>query len=374
MLLVGLRFRVVVRPGYFHELPQLGLVPSCDFEHLLLVHARSVDANEDSIRPIIFGKEMDLSIGRVLTLLELLQAYRRLSAAEIGRRLEVDGRTVRRYVAGLQEMGIPVESVRGRAGGYRLRPGFKIPPLMFTNEEALVIVLGLLSVQRLGLVTDPTAVQGAMAKLNRVLPDGLRARVQAMQETLGLGLNTVAHGSADAASVLTLATAARDGQRVRLRYRSASKEETERLVDPYGVAFQSGEWYVVAWDHLRQALRSFRLDRVLAAEVTREAFEKPAGFDAVAHIQDTLASLPYPWFAEVILELPLTEAKRRVPRSLGIVTATPDGVLLRLGADDLNWAARYLSGLGCSFTVVSPPELRPALLRQADLLTQAAAG
>ena len=309
----------------------------------------------------------------MLTLLELLQAYRRLSAAEIGRRLEVDGRTVRRYVAGLQEMGIPVESERGRAGGYRLRPGFKIPPLMFTNEEALVIVLGLLSVQRLGLVTDPVAVQGAMAKLNRVLPDGLRTRVQAMQETLGLGLNTVGHGSADAATVLTLATAARDGQRVRLGYRSASKEETERLVEPYGVAFQSGYWYVVAWDHLREAIRSFRLDRVLAAVVTKEVFEKPTGFDVVAHMQDTLASLPYPYFAEVILDLSLKEARRRVPRAIGTLTASPEGVLLRLGADTLDWAANYLAGLGCDFKVVSPPELRPALLRQAEKLAAAAA-
>jgi predicted DNA-binding transcriptional regulator YafY len=269
-------------------------------------------------------------------------------------------------------MGIPVESERGRAGGYRLRPGFKIPPLMFTNDEAVVIVLGLLSVQRLGLATDPSAVQGAMAKLNRVLPDGLRARVQAMQEMLGLGLNHVARGSADADTVLTLASAARDGHRVRLGYRSALKETTERLVDPYGVAFQSGHWYVVAWDHLRGDLRSFRLDRVLAAEVTKEVFERPASFDPVAHMQNTIATLPYDWLAEVILDLPLAEARRRVPRSLGTIEATPDGVLLRLGADDLDWAARFLAELGCGFRVVSPPELRPALSRLAARLAAAA--
>jgi predicted DNA-binding transcriptional regulator YafY len=316
---------------------------------------------------------MDLSVGRVLTLLELLQAYGRMSAAEIGRRLEVDARTVRRYVVGLQEMGIPVESERGRAGGYRLRPGFKIPPLMFTNEEALVIVLGLLSVQRLGLVGDPTAVQGAMAKLNRVLPDGLRVRVQAMQEMLGLGLNPVARGSANADTVLTLATAARDGHRVRLRYRSAVEETTDRLVDPYGVAFQSGRWYVVAWDHLREDLRSFRLDRILAADVTKETFERPAAFDPVEHMQNTMATLPYyTWLTEVLLDLPMTEARRRVPRSLGTLEATPEGVLLRLGADDLDWAARFLAELGCEFKVVGPPELRPALAQLAEKLAAAA--
>jgi predicted DNA-binding transcriptional regulator YafY len=331
----------------------------------------SLLGNADGICPIIlFG--MDLSVGRVLTLLELLQAYRRLSAAEIGRRLEVDVRTVRRYVTGLQEMGFPVESERGRAGGYRLRPGFKIPPLMFTNEEALVIVLGLLSAQRLGFVTDPTAVQGAMAKLYRVLPDGLRARVQAMQEMLGLGLNQVARGSADADTVLTLVTAARDGHRVRLSYRSAAKETTDRLVDPYGVAFQSGRWYLVAWDLWREGLRSFRLDRVLATEVTKEVFERPAGFDPVEYMQNTMATLPYKWLTEVLLDLPLAEARRRVPRAVGTLAATPDGVLLRLGADDLDWAARFLAELGCDFTVVGPPELRHSLLGVAEKLTAAA--
>ena len=97
---------------------------------------------------------MDTSFGRLLTLLELLQAYRRLSAKDIAQRLEVDVRTVRRYVAGLQEMGIPIEGERGAAGGYRLRPGFRLPPLMFSNEEALAVVLGLLAAQRLGLLSQ----------------------------------------------------------------------------------------------------------------------------------------------------------------------------------------------------------------------------
>jgi predicted DNA-binding transcriptional regulator YafY len=308
-----------------------------------------------------------------MTLIELLQAHRRLSASEIGRRLEVDVRTVRRYVAGLQEMGIPVDSERGRAGGYRLRPGFKIPPLMFTNEEALVVVLGLLSVQRLGLVPDPAAVQGAMAKLNRVLPDGLRSRVQAMQEVLGLGLRTVARGSADAETVLTLTSAARDGNRVRIRYRSAAEVTTDRLLDPYGIAFQSGRWYLVARDHLREALRSFRLDRVQAVEVTREAFERPPSFDAVAHMQMTMATLPYAWMTEVLLDISLEEARRRISPAVGTLEPTAGGVLLRLGADELDWAARFLADLGCDFTVVSPPELRAAVLRLSERLAANAA-
>ena len=141
---------------------------------------------------------MDTSLGRLLTLLELLQAYRRLTAREISDRLQVDVRTVRRYVAGLQEMGIPVEGERGAAGGYRLRPGYRLPPLMFTNEEALAVVVGLLAAQRLGLVQQGSAVQGALAKLDRVLPDQLRGRVRAARATVALGPALNVRGRADA--------------------------------------------------------------------------------------------------------------------------------------------------------------------------------
>src|SRR5437588_238411 len=312
---------------------------------------------------------MDLSVGRLLTPSELRQAYRRLSATEIAARLEVDKRTVRRYIAGLQEMGIPVEGERGRAGGYRLRPGFKLPPLMFTDEEAVALVLGLLAVQRLGLVREGQALNGAMAKLDRVLPDGLRKKVQAMQEMLGLGLSPVARGSADAQTVLTISSAARDGNQVKLDYQAAQGAKTTRVVDPYGIAFQSGNWYLVANDHLRQDLRTFRLDRIRAAEVLRDTFDRPARFDVVAHVQRSMALLPYGLTAEVVLHVSLAEARKRIPPALGTLEPAPEGTLLRIGAEDLDWIARFLAELPWSFTVVSPTELRGALLEVAARLT-----
>ena len=118
--------------------------------------------------------DMDLSVGRLLTLIELLQVYRQLNAEEIAGRREVSPRTVRRYITGLQEMGIPVETERGPAGGYRLRRGPRLPPLMLSNDEALVTVIGLLAAQRLGLSASGAAVQGALAKLDRVLPEAQR--------------------------------------------------------------------------------------------------------------------------------------------------------------------------------------------------------
>src|SRR5438132_2315832 len=179
---------------------------------------------------------------RLLTLLELLQAYRRLSAGELARRLEVAPRTVRRYVSTLQEMGIPVDAETGRHGGYHLRPGYKLPPLMLTDDEALAVVLGLVAARRLGLVAASSAVEGALAKLDRVLPDALRDRVRGTQETVGFGLTARAEtGDRFAVGVLlTLGAAAHDHRQVRLNYRARNGQTTERTVDPYGVAFQSG--------------------------------------------------------------------------------------------------------------------------------------
>src|SRR5580700_7873149 len=268
---------------------------------------------------------MDLSVGRLLTLIELLQVYRQLNAEEIADRLEVTPRTVRRYITGLQDMGIPVETERGPAGGYRLRRGFKLPPLMLTNDEALVTIIGLLAAQRLGLSASGAAVQGALAKLDRVLPEAQRGQVQAMQDFVSLGLAAVARDHANAETILGLSSAARDRNRVRLRYRSAADEITERTIDPYGVAFQSGHWYALCWDHLRSALRTFRLDRMLEAEVTTERFERPDNVDVIGTIERTLADVGSGYRCEVLLDLTMEEAQQRVSASDATLEVAGDG-------------------------------------------------
>jgi len=340
-------------------------------------HAQEPIAQCGQDRSYIISRSVDLSKERLLTLLELLQVRREMGGAEIAQRLEVTPRTIRRYIRGLQEMGIPIEAERGRAGGYRMRPGFKLPPLMFTNEEALALVLGLLAAERLGLVTSGLAVEGALAKLDRVLPETLRDRLRAAQETLQLGLGAAGQqqGHADGGTVLTLSTAAHSGARLRIRYRSSRDEETERLLDPYGIAFHAGHWYVAGWDHLRDEMRTFRLDRILDIEATRESFAPPEGFDLLDEIQRSMASVPYRWRAEVRLDVSLEEARRLVNPNVGAIEAMEDGgVRLRIGADDLEWIVRRLSLLGVAFTVIGPPELRDAVLREAGRLAVCARG
>ena len=120
---------------------------------------------------------------RLLEFLELLQAKPLITGREIADQLAIDPRTVRRYVEALQNLGIPVEGQRGVGGGYRIRPGYRLPPLMLTDDEAVAVALGVQAAGRLGLTGSEEAVDGALAKIHRVLPDGLRRRVEALEST-----------------------------------------------------------------------------------------------------------------------------------------------------------------------------------------------
>lgn len=297
---------------------------------------------------------------RVLTVLELLQSRSRLSGTELADRLDVDPRTVRRYVSMLQDLGVPVEAEAGRYGGYRLRPGYKLPPMMFNEDEALVLILALLAARRAGLLGAAPAVEGALAKIDRVLPDQLRGRVQAVQGALAF---TPIRGFAAASNpnaLVTISAAAQENRRIWLRYRSG-EDTTERAIDPYGVVHHRGRWYIVGWCHLREDVRMFRLDRIVALEPRDETFAKPLDFNCVDYVLQSLATVQWGWPIEVLLELPIEDARRRVAADMGTLEQTRDGVLLRTQGDALDYIARYLVQLECPFRVLHPPELRDAV-------------
>lgn len=298
-------------------------------------------------------------------MLELLQSRRRIAGAEIAERLEVSPRTARRYVETLRELGVPVRGERGRHGAYSLRPGFKLPPMMFTDDETLGLALGLLTARRLGLAGVAPTVEGALAKLQRVMPEALGERIRALEETVIPAVARPAELPAGEV-IVTLATAVRERRRVRLRYRSGSGEETERRVDPYAVIHREGYWYAVGHDYLRGRLRLFRLDRVLEAEPLEETFVRPPGFDTPQQVLDVLASMPQDrWSVEVLLEAALEEAREQVPPMGVALEEAESGVLLRSSTSDLGWMARVLAGLRCPFVVCRPAELREELRRHA---------
>ncbi len=301
---------------------------------------------------------------RLLSMLELLQARGRIGGPELARRLEVGERTVRRYAVMLQEMGMPVEGERGRHGAYSLRSGYKLPPMMFTEEEALGLSLGLLAARRLGLAGAAPAVEGALAKLERVMPDALRGRARTLEDTVSVAVARPT-ASASSASLLTLAAAVGERKRVWMRYRSGSSGETERAVDPYGVMHREGYWYMVGHCHLRGGLRLFRVDRILEATLLEETFERPKGLDSPEALLNAVADTPDEWPVEVLLETGMEDARWQLPPIGFSLVRTDRGILMRCSTSNLDWVAHVLAGLECSFIIRRPAELRETLERRA---------
>ncbi len=298
---------------------------------------------------------------RLLELLELLQTRPLTTGREIADQLGIDARTARRYVGVLQELGIPVEGQRGVGGGYRIRPGYRLPPLMLGDEEAVVVVLGLLATRSSGSDASAAAVDGALAKINRVLPATLRRQVEALEETLAF-TTTRRSAPADAAAVLLLADAIRRRRRVHMAYRTFDGDESEREVSPYGLVVHRGRWYLAAHDHLRDDLRTFRVDRMWRTTLEdTAALAPPEGFDAVEHVTRSLANVPWKWEVEVLLDLPADVAARRIPPTLAELADDPEGTLLRMRVDSLDWMASVLAELGCDFTIRRPDELRASV-------------
>jgi predicted DNA-binding transcriptional regulator YafY len=302
---------------------------------------------------------------RVLTVLELLQSHRSMSGPELAGRLEVNTRTVRRYITMLQDLGIPVETERGRYGAYRLRPGFKLPPLMFTEEETLAVTLGLLAARKLGLAVAAPAVEGALAKIERVLPATLRERVQAVQKTLVFDLTPPAIVPASEV-VSTLCTVAQEQKRVELSYQAWESEVTERAVDLYGLVYRSGFWYAVGYCHLRDDVRVFRLDRVISAKPRNEGYERPSDFDCLGYVVRSLAMMPDTWLIDVLLKTTLEEAQHMVPPAMATLEQAPDGIVFRCYTGNLDWAAYLLAGLNCPFVIREPQALHDALRSLAE--------
>lgn len=303
---------------------------------------------------------MSQATARLLALLEVLQAQPGLTGPELAGRLGVDERTVRRYVAGLADMGLPVRAERGRLGGYRLSPGYKLPPLMFSDDEAVAVLLGLLAGARLGLTTDAAAGESALAKIERVLPATLRDRVRAVRDTLGFTSPPRDPAAPPPARhLLTLGEASRSHRRVRLTYRSWRGGLSERDFDPYGVVFHAGRWYTAGLDHRSDELRTLRLDRIGEIRPGDEHFPPPPdSFDPVAHVVGALAAVPYRHEVEVRFLAEPAQVRRRIPPAVGTVREVDGGALFTGRAERLDGMARMLAGLDWDFVVVRPDELR----------------
>ena len=308
---------------------------------------------------------------RVLAALELLQTHKRISGAELARRLNVSVRTVRRYMTALEEIGIPITAEHGRDGAYTLVAGFKLPPMMFTDEEALAISVGLLAVRELGIAEAVPAVDSAQAKLERVLPEPISHRLGNIDATIQLDI-AKPRPAAQNVTLGPLSAAAHVRQRVRMRYESPRSGVTKRDFDPYGLSYQRGRWYAVGMCHLRRDMRTFRLDRIAEATRLDVLFERPDGFDVLDFIARSFASIPRAHAIEVLLRADLSTSQAQWIGRFGFLEPSEDGVLLRTRTDSLEWYAGLLAGLPFDFEVRRPAELRDALREIAARVQRAA--
>jgi predicted DNA-binding transcriptional regulator YafY len=320
---------------------------------------------------------------RVMALLELLQSGGVRTVAELAVRLGVDERTVRRYVDHLIDLDVPVESVRGRYGGYRLGPGYRLPPLMLTDDEALAVLLGLAAGRRAGLSAGTgTASETATAKIRRVLPERLAGRLDALLGSLAFTDPAAGGAAADSAVLLSIADAVRHRRPVSIRYTGGDGRRSERILHPYGLVVHSGRWYVTGTDPGIGEDRTFRLDRIADARTLPGSFEPPAGVDPAQRVLSGLAKAPYRH--RVILRIHGTaeQIRARLPASVatleelpppaGTQEQTPPWFRAELRAEQLDWLPPVLASLDRPFVIEQPDELRSLVIALADRLTASA--
>jgi predicted DNA-binding transcriptional regulator YafY len=320
---------------------------------------------------------------RVLSLLELLQSGGVRTVTELAERLEVDERTVRRYVDHLIDLDVPVESVRGRYGGYRLGSGYRMPPLMLSDDEALAVMLGLIAGRRTGLVTTTgTASETAAAKIRRVLPERLARRLDAVLSSLAFTEPPDQAPVPDTGVLLSVADAVRHHRPISIRYSARDGRRSERTFHPYGLVAHSGRWYVTGADPGIGEDRTFRLDRITGARTLPGSFEPPAGIDPAQRVLSALATTPYRH--EVILRVlgTIGQIRARFPASVATVQELPAAggpdpqpeswFRVELHAERLDWLPPLLASLDRPFAVERPVELRDLIAALADRLATSA--
>ena len=296
-------------------------------------------------------------IMRVFTVLEILQARDYVTGAELAERLEVDLRTVQRYIVRLRDLKIPIDSSRGVGGAYRLRAGFRLPPLLLTNEEAFALSLGLRALRQIGLSAFAPATESTLTKLERVMPEKLRESIRTVEDVVALepGPWVV---STSVECLVRAASAIRTGRRIRFGYRSHDGSGSRRQIEPYGVIHTDGRWYLIGYCLSRRALRTFRLDRIADLEIRTATFRRPAGFDAQRYLHEHMPFVQSEYQIDVWVDMPLEEVGREIAPWRIATEAERGGTRLRCGRDRLEMMAALLLSLGRRIEVRSPAELR----------------
>jgi predicted DNA-binding transcriptional regulator YafY len=306
---------------------------------------------------------------RALLALEVIQNSPGITAHSLGERLGVTERAARRYVAILREADLPIESVTGPYGGYRVGRGLRLPPLMFTSAEAMGLVMAVLEGHR--NAADPTDLVGsALGKILRVLPERLAGPVRAFREVSTPRLAPETWVSPELTTQLIEAcTAAR---RLRLVYRMGKAADRAMEVDPWAVVLRHSRWYLLGWSHTKQAQRVLRVDRIITIEALPDTFTPPQDLDALRTLEEHLSEgWTHP--VDVLVDATIEETSRWVPRSLGRLEPDEESrTRLRAATDEPDWYARQLAAIPAPFRVIGSRELQRATAALGQRMLQAA--
>ncbi len=322
---------------------------------------------------------MSRPTSRVLTLLELLQSGGTRTTGELAERLGVEGRTVRRYVDQLIDLDVPVEAVRGRYGGYRLASGYRLPPLMLSDDEAIAVLLGLVAGRRAGLTTTTaTASETAAAKIRRVLPERLARRLDTVLESLAFTEPPGEFATPDAGVLLTIADAVRHRRPVSVGYTDRDGRRSRRRMHLYGIVAHAGRWYVTGTDPEIGEDRTFRLDRVADVRTLTGSFEAPEGPDPAQRVLSGFATAEYRHQVTLRVHGTVEQIRARLPASVATVeepapaagadTQAERWLRVELRAERLDWLPPVLASLDRPFVIERPDELRDLVVALANRL------
>ena len=306
----------------------------------------------------------DSPTARALVALDVIQSRPGVTASELADRLGVSERAVRRYVEILRDADIPVVSVRGRYGGYRIGRSVRLPPVVFTGPEALGLVMAVLD-SPTGAPQADSLVGSGVTKLVRALPESVgRPAALLWQHTAAAPADIP---RPDPATTSALVEAVATGHRVRLGYRTGEGREWSNEMDPWAVVVRYGLWYLLCRLDTGE-IRTYRIDRVLSVEQLATKSDVPEDLDAIRVLEENLGQ-GWPLRTRVRFLAPIEAVRPWVRAAMGALEPDEDEcVLVGSTNNPAMYAGEWLAPIPVPYLVEGGEELRAAVRTLANRL------
>ena len=294
---------------------------------------------------------------RLVAMVLFLQGRRLVRAEDLAAHFAVAPRTIYRDIAALGEAGVPIS---GEAGvGYSLVKGYHLPPVLFTADEAAALFVGGEMVKRFADASLQAPAATALLKIRSVLPRDRQDELQRLEQATVIASPPRLPSGLDRRTLLPIQQALVSRRLLQLVYRARERDQdTTRDVEPMGIFFAGGLWYLVGWCRLRGEVRHFRFDRIRRLNLRNERFAPRQDFSLRHHLASIEANSPK---IEVRVRFAATALERvRTESHTGVLEEIPTdrGTEVRLFTYSVEWCARWLLSFGPDAEALAPPGLR----------------